>query len=60
LALVGSATAWVRDLLENLTVDAERMALNLAAAPTGDQPLPAGAGELIERALAAHERGRRA
>jgi 3-carboxy-cis,cis-muconate cycloisomerase len=60
LALVGSATAWVRDLLENLTVDADRMAVNLAGAPTGDQPLPAGAGELIERALAAHERGRRA
>jgi 3-carboxy-cis,cis-muconate cycloisomerase len=60
LALVGSATAWVRDLLENLTVDADRMAVNLAAAPTGDQPLPAGAGELIDRVLAAHAQGRSA
>ncbi len=54
LALVGSATAWVRDLLENLTVDADRMAVNLAAAPTGEDPLPAGAEELIDRVLAAH------
>ena len=54
LALSGSATAWARELLENLEVDAERMRANLAAAPTGDQPVPAGAGELVDRALAAH------
>ena len=58
LALVGSATAWVRDLLENLVVDADRMAQNLAGAPSGDQPLPAGVGELIDRALAVHAHGR--
>jgi hypothetical protein len=52
--------AWTAELLDGLQVDADRMALNLAAASTGEQPVPAGAGELIDRALAAHERGRRA
>jgi 3-carboxy-cis,cis-muconate cycloisomerase len=54
LALSGSATAWARELLENLDVDAERMRANLAAAATGDQPVPEGAGELVDRALGAH------
>ncbi|HEX3975637.1 MAG TPA: lyase family protein [Solirubrobacteraceae bacterium] len=54
VALTGSATAWTRELLENLSVDAERMGANLAAAATGDQPVPEGAGELVDRALEAH------
>jgi 3-carboxy-cis,cis-muconate cycloisomerase len=58
--LTGSATTWVRELLENLTIDTARMAVNLAAAATGDQPAPAGADELIDRALAAHVGGRSA
>jgi 3-carboxy-cis,cis-muconate cycloisomerase len=56
LALSGSATAWTRELLENLTVDAERMRANLEASATGDEPIPDGAGELIDRALEAHRR----
>jgi 3-carboxy-cis,cis-muconate cycloisomerase len=56
LVLTGSATAWARDLLENLIVDPERMAANLAAAPTGDEPVGDGAAELIDRALEAHRR----
>jgi 3-carboxy-cis,cis-muconate cycloisomerase len=56
LSLTGSAAAWSRELLENLTVDPERMRANLAAAATGDQPVPAGAGELVDRALEAHRR----
>jgi 3-carboxy-cis,cis-muconate cycloisomerase len=54
LGLTGSATAWTRELLQNLTVDPERMRANLAAAATGDQPIPEGAGELVDRALEAH------
>lgn len=54
LALTGSATAWTREMLENLEVDSERMRANLSAAPTGDQPIPDGAGELVDRALEAH------
>jgi 3-carboxy-cis,cis-muconate cycloisomerase len=54
LALSGSATAWTRELLESLDVDAERMRANLAAAPTGAEPIPPGAGELVDRALEAH------
>jgi 3-carboxy-cis,cis-muconate cycloisomerase len=56
--LTGSAVAWVREMLDGLQVDADRMAANLAAAPTGDRDLPAGADELIDRALAAHAAGR--
>jgi hypothetical protein len=37
-------------------VDAERMRANLAAAATGDEPIPAGAAPLIDRALEAHRR----
>jgi 3-carboxy-cis,cis-muconate cycloisomerase len=56
LALTGSAAAWSRELLENLEVDAERMRANLAASPTAGEPIPAGAGVLIDRALEAHHR----
>jgi 3-carboxy-cis,cis-muconate cycloisomerase len=56
LALTGSAAAWARELLENLIVDPERMAANLAAAPTADAPMPDGTDELIQRALEAHRR----
>jgi 3-carboxy-cis,cis-muconate cycloisomerase len=56
LALTGSATAWARELLENLVVDAERMRSNLAASPTADEPIPSGAAVLIDRALEAHRR----
>jgi 3-carboxy-cis,cis-muconate cycloisomerase len=55
VGLVGSAVAWTRELLTGLRVDAERMAANLAAAPTAGRPLPEGADALIDRALAAHE-----
>jgi 3-carboxy-cis,cis-muconate cycloisomerase len=55
LGLVGSAAAWTRELLTGLRVDAGRMAVNLAAAPTADRPLPDGTDALIDRALAAHE-----
>ena len=60
LALVGSATAWTRTLLEGLEVHPERMLENLerlAAAGVPEAADPAshldGAGELIDRALAA-------
>jgi 3-carboxy-cis,cis-muconate cycloisomerase len=58
LALTGSATAWGRDLLERLRVDPVRMWENLerlaaAGVPTATPDLGA-AGELIDRALAAH------
>jgi 3-carboxy-cis,cis-muconate cycloisomerase len=54
LMLTGSAAAWARELLENLTVDAARMRANLDAAATAGDPIPAGAGMLIDRALEAH------
>ncbi len=54
LSLTGSATAWSRELLENLVVDPERMSANLAAAATGDQSVDDGAGQLVDRALEAH------
>ena len=56
LALTGSATAWARELLEQLEIDPARMRANLAGAAGGDAPLPAGADELITRALTAHAR----
>jgi 3-carboxy-cis,cis-muconate cycloisomerase len=56
LALTGSATAWTRELLEQLEVDPQRMRANLAAAAVGDHTVPEGAGELIDRALEAHGR----
>jgi 3-carboxy-cis,cis-muconate cycloisomerase len=56
LALTGSATAWARELLEQLQVDPARMRANLAAAAGADAPLPDGADELITRALTAHAR----
>jgi 3-carboxy-cis,cis-muconate cycloisomerase len=54
LGLTGSAAAWTRTMLGGLHVDADRMAANLAASPTADRPLPDGAQDLIDRALAAH------
>jgi 3-carboxy-cis,cis-muconate cycloisomerase len=54
LALTASAAAWARELLERLEIDPERMRARLAASPAGGAPLPDGAEELIERALAAH------
>jgi 3-carboxy-cis,cis-muconate cycloisomerase len=49
LRLTGSATAWARDMLEHLEVDADAMAAGAGAAPD----LGASA-ELIDRALRAH------
>ena len=61
LTLTGSAAAWARELLENLEVDAGRMAGNLARlAGAGVEPAAdpgrhlGAASELIDRALAAH------
>ncbi len=54
LGLTGSATAWTRELLEGLTVDPRRMRANLQASPVAGADLPAGAEELIARALQAH------
>jgi 3-carboxy-cis,cis-muconate cycloisomerase len=56
LRLTASAAGWGRELLEGLKIDAERMRANLAASPAADAALPEGADELIDRALAAHER----
>ena len=50
LRLTGSAAAWAADLVENVEVDTERMRANLI----GDAEIPEAAGELIDRALAAH------
>lgn len=55
LGLTASAAAWGRELLEGLEIDAERMRANLAASPAADAPLPDGAAQLVDRALAAHE-----
>ncbi len=55
LSLSGSATAWARELLENLDVHPDLMQANLAGAPTGEEPIPAGARELVDRALEAHQ-----
>ena len=50
LGFTGSAAAWLRDCLENLEVDVERMRANL-----GDADASGGAAsELIDRALRAH------
>jgi 3-carboxy-cis,cis-muconate cycloisomerase len=57
LRLTGSATAWARDLLEGLEVDAERMRSN-AEGMTARGDLGAS-GELIDRALLAHRAARR-
>jgi 3-carboxy-cis,cis-muconate cycloisomerase len=61
LGLVGSATSWARELLEQLDLDRDRMAENLqrlAAAGVEQARVPLehldGADELIDRALAAH------
>ncbi len=49
LRLAGSAAAWARDLLEHLEVDAAAMRARAGAAPD-----LGAAGELVDRALAAH------
>jgi 3-carboxy-cis,cis-muconate cycloisomerase len=54
LGLTGSAAAWTKAMVGGLHVDADRMGANLAASPTADRPLPDGAQDLIDRALAAH------
>jgi 3-carboxy-cis,cis-muconate cycloisomerase len=54
LALAGSATAWARELLAGLEVDAGRMRENLRRSAVGEAAVPEGAGELIDRALASH------
>ncbi len=56
LSLTGSATSWARELIEGLEVEGGRMRANLAASAAGDAGVPDGAGELIDRALAAHDR----
>jgi 3-carboxy-cis,cis-muconate cycloisomerase len=50
LRLTGSAVAWGRDLLEHLEVDGAAM---LASA--GENPDLGASGELIDRALEAHD-----
>lgn len=52
LALSGSATAWGRDLLENLRVDPGRMSQNLDR--LGQAGAAVAATELVDRALEAH------
>jgi hypothetical protein len=54
LTLTGSAASWAGELVAGLRVHPERMAANLRASATGDQPPPAGIDKLIDRALAAH------
>jgi 3-carboxy-cis,cis-muconate cycloisomerase len=56
LALTGSATAWARELLEQLRIDPARMLTNLERAGVAGLQQFGGAEELIDRALAAHER----
>jgi 3-carboxy-cis,cis-muconate cycloisomerase len=56
LTLTGSAAAWGRELLEQLQVHPDRMRGNLAASAAANDPLPDGAGALIDRALAEHRR----
>jgi len=51
LRLTGSATAWARDLLEHLHVDAGAM-----RAGAGREPDLGASAQLIDRALAAHRR----
>lgn len=48
LRLTGSATAWARDLLEHVEVDAQRMRANAGPAPD-----LGASGELVDRALTA-------
>jgi 3-carboxy-cis,cis-muconate cycloisomerase len=56
LGFTGSAAAWLRDCLENLEVDVERMRANLGDVDTS---VGAGAAEFVDRALSAHgQRGR--
>ncbi|HEX5195009.1 MAG TPA: lyase family protein [Solirubrobacteraceae bacterium] len=54
LTLTGSAASWTGELVAGLRVHPERMAANLRASATGDQPPPAGIDKLIDRVLTAH------
>ena len=49
LTLTGSAASWTGTLVHGLHIHTDRMAENLRAAVTGDQPPPAGIDELIDR-----------
>jgi 3-carboxy-cis,cis-muconate cycloisomerase len=51
LSFSGSAAAWLRDCLENLEVDVERMRANLGDV---DASVGTGAAEFVGRALRAH------
>ncbi len=51
LRLTGSAAAWTRDLLEHLEVDGDAL-----RGGAGDDPDLGAAGELVDRALDAHDR----
>ena len=51
LRLTGSASAWARDLLEHLEVDADAM-----RSRAGDAPDLGASSRLIDRALEAHRR----
>jgi 3-carboxy-cis,cis-muconate cycloisomerase len=51
LGFTGSAAAWLRDCLENLEVDVERMRANVGEPDASVGP---GASELVDRALRAH------
>jgi 3-carboxy-cis,cis-muconate cycloisomerase len=53
LGLVGSATAWARELLEHLHVDVPRMRANLEASAASEAAVSDGTDELIDRALRA-------
>jgi 3-carboxy-cis,cis-muconate cycloisomerase len=57
LRAAGSAAAWLRDCLEHLEVDAQRMRANLADAMLAERVAAAiggtGAGDLVRHALAA-------
>jgi len=54
LTFTGSAAAWLRDCLENLEVDVDRMRANLGDADADATAAVGPASELIDRALAAH------
>jgi 3-carboxy-cis,cis-muconate cycloisomerase len=51
LTFTGSAAAWLRDCLEHLEVDVERMRANLGDA---DAAVSGASSELVDRALRAH------
>lgn len=58
LRCTGAAAAWLRELLQRLEVDADRMAHNLAAVLGADAAERADTGALVDRALSAHRAAR--